>query len=278
MESVGSYLHAQRKEKGLTLEAVHEKTKISVAFLEAIEADQFDGLGAETYVIGFLRSYARVLELDPQEILGKYRGSQRSTAEEAEVRQALRDLGEQSVRGGEGRVWEWRSWTKWGGVAAAAWLAAYLLVGFFSSHIPKEAPYFAKSLAEAKKAAGIKDDHIYLLGSAVEDVWVSVQPDDGTARTLTMKKGDTAVWKARKIFFLKIGNAGGLELQLNDRPLGVLGRSEEVIPALTIEANGRLRYGPGDGTATQPARPAGREGAASPLDAAHPAGPVSPAR
>ena len=243
METIGTYLQAKRKAKGLSLETINQKTKISLSSLEAMEADQFESIGAQTYVKGFIRSYARALELDPAEVLGRYQASKDSQVEDAEVRQALREIGETTAQ--TKRRWDprWKDLARWTVLGATGLLAAYLTVSVIAPRLSRDPVALAVNFADAKRSIGIKDDHIYLLAGAVKDVWVSVRRDEEAAKILSLKKGDTAVWKARKRFVLKIGNAGGLELQLNDRPLGVLGRMDEVIPAVTIEANGHISYG-----------------------------------
>jgi hypothetical protein len=58
-----------------------------------------------------------------------------------------------------------------------------------------------------------------------------------------MKKGSRQVWTARQKFWLRVGNAGGLVLLLNDRPVGVLGRSKDVVAGMTIDAtSGRVTF------------------------------------
>jgi cytoskeleton protein RodZ len=41
-----------------------DTTRISVRYLEAIEADQFDELPSSTFVRGYVREMARLLDLD----------------------------------------------------------------------------------------------------------------------------------------------------------------------------------------------------------------------
>ena len=48
------------------------KTKIRTAYLEAIEAGDQSALPDEVYVRGFLRIYAKVLKIDPDEIIRLY--------------------------------------------------------------------------------------------------------------------------------------------------------------------------------------------------------------
>ncbi|MGE5253132.1 MAG: helix-turn-helix domain-containing protein, partial [Planctomycetaceae bacterium] len=46
---------------------------IKLAFLRDIEEDAFQLIPSETYVRGFIRSYAKMVHLNPEEILNLYR-------------------------------------------------------------------------------------------------------------------------------------------------------------------------------------------------------------
>jgi cytoskeleton protein RodZ len=73
MESIGERLQSARDQKGYSLEQAARETHIAKRYLEAIEAENFDEVPAEPYLVGFLRSYSEYLDLDPQETVGLYR-------------------------------------------------------------------------------------------------------------------------------------------------------------------------------------------------------------
>lgn len=72
MKELGAFLRQTREEKQVTLEELAEKTKIRKAYLEAIEGGDQDVLPDEVYVRGFLRIYAKVLGIDPDEVIRIY--------------------------------------------------------------------------------------------------------------------------------------------------------------------------------------------------------------
>ena len=72
MKELGAFLRQTREEKQVTLEELAEKTKIRKAYLEAIEGGDQDVLPDEVYVRGFLRIYAKVLGIDPDEVIRMY--------------------------------------------------------------------------------------------------------------------------------------------------------------------------------------------------------------
>jgi cytoskeleton protein RodZ len=76
MGDLGRLLREAREEKGVSLEEVEEATHIRRKFLQALEEEDFGALPAETYVKGFLRTYAMYLELAPEEMMALYEGQE----------------------------------------------------------------------------------------------------------------------------------------------------------------------------------------------------------
>lgn len=65
----GKQLAAVREEKGLSVADVARSLRLSVRQIEAIEADDFDKLPSKTFLRGFIRNYAKLLQLDPEPLL-----------------------------------------------------------------------------------------------------------------------------------------------------------------------------------------------------------------
>ncbi len=72
--TVGQYLQKQREEKKVPLESVAAVTRIKLSQLQALERDEFRLLIAEVFIRGYLRSYAKFLQLSPEEIIALYQG------------------------------------------------------------------------------------------------------------------------------------------------------------------------------------------------------------
>ncbi|MFT5393531.1 MAG: cytoskeleton protein RodZ [Gammaproteobacteria bacterium] len=68
-EGPGEHLRAARANAGLTLEEVSARLHLDKRTLDLLEADDFDKLPAPTFVRGYLRSYARMLDLPPGPII-----------------------------------------------------------------------------------------------------------------------------------------------------------------------------------------------------------------
>ena len=66
MFEIGSSLKEARLRKGLDFPEIETGTKIRGKYLNALEEERFDVLPGETYIKGFLRTYAEYLGLDGQ--------------------------------------------------------------------------------------------------------------------------------------------------------------------------------------------------------------------
>ncbi len=60
---IGARLRAARESRGLSREDVARQVRIPAAVIADIEAERFNAMGASIYLRGYLRSYARVVEL-----------------------------------------------------------------------------------------------------------------------------------------------------------------------------------------------------------------------
>lgn len=60
----GADLCKIRKQLGISLEKIAEETNIRISMLRAIEEDDFDSFPPMVYLKGFLKSYARYLQVD----------------------------------------------------------------------------------------------------------------------------------------------------------------------------------------------------------------------
>ncbi|TFI59153.1 helix-turn-helix domain-containing protein [Sphingomonas parva] len=71
--TVGDRLRVAREGKGLTLQELALQTRIPIRHLEHIERGEWDSLPAATYSVGFARSYAQAVGLDPSDVGGEVR-------------------------------------------------------------------------------------------------------------------------------------------------------------------------------------------------------------
>ncbi len=71
--SAGAFLASVRKKAGFSLFAISDATKVKIEHLEAIEANDTQALPIAAYAIGFVKSYARFLDLNEDELASKFK-------------------------------------------------------------------------------------------------------------------------------------------------------------------------------------------------------------
>lgn len=72
MQTIGERLEEARKRKGLSIREAAEATKIRGDYLQKFEANSFDIDLPPLYIRGFVRNYARYLELDGERIAQEF--------------------------------------------------------------------------------------------------------------------------------------------------------------------------------------------------------------
>jgi cytoskeletal protein RodZ len=75
MASLGQALKEEREARHISLEEIASTTKIVSRYLEALENDRFDLMPGGFFIKGIIRTYAKALGLNPDEILARYRES-----------------------------------------------------------------------------------------------------------------------------------------------------------------------------------------------------------
>lgn len=241
LQTLGERFRAAREARGLSLSDAAEQIRIRSVYLAAIEDENWSAVGAPVYVRGFLRTYARYLGLDPEEAVaefGRTLGGPATAAAGSE---------EGSRRGG-----------RWGsilvGLAAAV---AIVLVAFVvyneltmrrgvtvaqttpGSPAPSEAPSTAPSdtpgvaspatpVQTAARAAGApgQPNSIALVLSAPS--WLRVTVDGNVSMEGTFPAGTSKTFHGRKAL-VRLGNAGGVEIYVDGKPVGKLGKSGDVV-------------------------------------------------
>jgi cytoskeleton protein RodZ len=70
---IGSALRAARAFRGLTLQDVADATRIRQGYIEALEALRLDDLPSRPFTIGYVKSYAKVLGLDGDAAVARFK-------------------------------------------------------------------------------------------------------------------------------------------------------------------------------------------------------------
>jgi len=73
----GALLKAAREKAKLSEEDVARELRMTVSKVRALEADEYDRLHSDTFIRGYLRTYAKLLGLEPEDLLQAYKQSRR---------------------------------------------------------------------------------------------------------------------------------------------------------------------------------------------------------
>lgn len=84
--SVGKTLREAREQLGLSVNDVANRIKFATRQIEALEADDYAQLPEAAFVRGFVRSYARLLELDPVHLVSGLPSTHTNTSSVHEVK------------------------------------------------------------------------------------------------------------------------------------------------------------------------------------------------
>jgi cytoskeleton protein RodZ len=235
--SVGAHLRALRDARQGGLEEMARATRVSVYQLEALEADRFSDLPAPVFVKGFIRAYCQFLAEPADEALRRY----------GEV--LGRDRPPEPPRPARRPIPAWIGSPVFLSVALIVIFGAALLL--MSTSLKQQAqvapPRRPAARLEPASPASIPAAALSsedpssenpgpqrLLVRAIEPTWIRIQTDDLHAVQELLPPGATREWTAEKRFLLTVGNAGGIEIELNGRRMPRLGESGTVIRQLEL--------------------------------------------
>jgi cytoskeleton protein RodZ len=248
--SFGDWLRRQRELREISLRDIAERTKISLRYLEAMEADRFDLLPAPIFAKGFLREYARYVGLSPDDVVNHYLSVHHpeelaDPKEDTKVRSRPKavDPGPTPVR---------RTWS-WGLLLALAGLILLVLVAllaWFVDHRHKEpanvsqappiaAPppvQIAAQPAAARPAPPPPSAPIQVSLDFNKDCWVEAVIDGGKSRLAELRiQGESLQLEAQKSISLTLGNAGVVDVRVNGYPLELNKKEGDVVRDLVID-------------------------------------------
>lgn len=265
METIGEHLKRVRKVCGYSLEDVARVTKINLLYLEAIENDDFAKLPGETFLKGFLRSYARFLGIKEKEIISKLKSGKKTepAAHEAyktEVHVSSSSAGA-SDRGSEGQSFIQKNMRLILplGVGALALIIIIVLFGggrdtstIQSSkevrveEITPPAPAAPAEPAEIKSETLVPPgagtgEPVLLKVSAKELTWIQVNLDGGEVKEALMRPGEVVLWTGVDKITVTIGNAGGVDAEVNGKAQEPFGKRGEVVRDVVVTSAGISR-------------------------------------
>jgi cytoskeletal protein RodZ len=239
--SVGDALAQARSQAGLTIAQVSQQTCIRETIIRGIERGDFSACGGDFYARGHIRSIARVVGLDPEELVREY-----DAIHGAPTAITAADVFEPST---PIRLKERRS-ANWSVVlvlvlAVVLGYGVYRLVDHGSPGRPLAAtggthPKSSKSPASTPSAtppAAVHHRRLVIQLTATEDCWVEfTRPHGQFLFQVYVLSGSSRTWHFKHAVTMQIGNPGGISLKVNGKDLGHPGSYGQPVT---------LNFGPG---------------------------------
>ncbi|MBI5892111.1 MAG: helix-turn-helix domain-containing protein [Deltaproteobacteria bacterium] len=267
-ENPGEYLKRQREMRGVSLEDISKVTKINIKLLNALESDSHENLPHQTFVKGFIRSYCKYAGIDADDAVLHYEEYLNKKAEkESNVVFAPSDAPKQDNNiplvskkfaviasvalliavSFIGYIFYYprpaahdpqpatRIDETPKNTTALAPQTAYPSV---DAEEPKKEPEKTNEAVEpqkdavlkgAKEAENTKKMPLQLVVSAHKTTWIRVEVDKEKPFEVSLRDGENITWEAKEKFLLIIGNAGGVELTFNGKPVGKIGENGQVV-------------------------------------------------
>jgi cytoskeleton protein RodZ len=86
------------------------------------------------------------------------------------------------------------------------------------------------TLPAVQQASGaLADKRLRLVITGVEQTWIRIREDQKRSQDMMIERGDVIERLASDSFTLDVGNAGGVEISFQGKPLGTLGKSGQVV-------------------------------------------------
>ncbi|MFZ5497365.1 MAG: helix-turn-helix domain-containing protein [Verrucomicrobiota bacterium] len=242
MQTIGERLEEARKRKGISIREAAEHTKIRGDYLQRFEANSFDIDLPPLYIRGFIRTYARYLDLDPERLVSEVDATlvREGKPQRREHREALGrvDFGAAEPRGQEngGTAADTRAardkallikFGLLGGGAIVAIIVIILLINVLFARSPAKP---AQTAIQPSAPTVQADPAQTLTLTAVEATRVKVVQDlDGaTLYNGALAKGETKSFKKQGKLLITVEAGKNLRMEVNGRsypiPLDGYGR------------------------------------------------------
>jgi cytoskeletal protein RodZ len=242
--SIGDALAQARSQAGLTITQVSQRTCIRETIIRGIERGDFSACGGDFYARGHIRSIARAVGIEPEELIREYDATHGAP-------QAIRaaDVFEPAtpIKLRERRSPNWSvamivvialviGYGVYRAVTAVA--SPHHMAAATASHPRSSARPPARSSPTPTAPAATPASHdVVIRLTAIEDCWVEFTSSAGQYLSQAyVVGGSTKTWTFRHTVTMQIGNPGGILLTVNGQNLGRPGSPGQPVT---------LSFGPG---------------------------------
>lgn len=231
MQTIGERLEEARKRKGISVREAAEHTKIRGDYLQKFEANSFDIDLPPLYIRGFLRTYARYLDLDPERVVGEVDAilGRESKPARREHREALgrvdfgaeprkTDSSDTGEKVGSGPATDKAMLIKFGllgGGAVLAIVIIILLINVLFSRSPAKPAQAGQPPAPTMQA----DPAQILVLTAVDETRIKVVQDFDKTELFqgSLAKGEAKTFQKRGKLLITVSPGRNLRMEVNGR-------------------------------------------------------------
>jgi transcriptional regulator with XRE-family HTH domain len=237
MASLGQELKRERELRGVSLREIADSTRINLRLLQALEEDKLDVIPGAFFVRAILRSYAKSIGIDEDQVLNKYQ--ERYTFEEqlqyresperpkTRPRPLSQFFGRKSIR-------------------LAALAAVIIGLGLVLIYVlllaPEKKPSVPAKSAPRSAQVEVREPTrlpeprpvveeikgLSLEMTFIEETWIHIYADGQSVWDGIKNKGESLAVTAEREVRLNIGNAAGLDLIINRQKAKPFGPSGAV--------------------------------------------------
>lgn len=209
----GEILKKRREDLSLNIREITDLLKIKTDYLIAIENNSFEKLPVEVYTKGYIRCYAKYLDVDPEPIIQYY----------------TKHLSRPKPPTIIPIVFSKKKGPKFFYIIPVFFVA--LVAFFIFSYMPqKQAGNSRLNFNKVSVAKPISEKKEHILNiNANEVTWIYIKFGNGRSEEILFQPGESKTWKFSENALLKIGNAGGVKLNFDGKDIGILGKSGQVI-------------------------------------------------
>lgn len=261
--SLGEALRMARQRRGLEVEEVARQLRMSSRQVTALEADEFVSLPSPTFTRGFIRNYARLLEVEPEPLLAKYSGMLPASTTGASISLHSEDI---PILVGSRNIWisyliasivlgiaagAWWTYMDWREKASAQQPAVSSVAPATTTSAPAQPP--AQAVPEpasppptsvvlpgeqeqSPSPAPVATEGNHILMKFSQQSWVRVLDRDGKEIFNKNKPENTEdVAEGNPPFKVEIGNAAGVQLSYKGQPVDLAPHTKANVARLTLE-------------------------------------------
>ena len=255
---VGYTLRQERERQNLTIEDIEQGTSIRALYIEAIENGEYDKLPGEVYTKGFIKNYAKFLNMDADAAVKEFKNDMaelraeenppvpeenpepaQAPEQKAEVKSAKpekKPLGysiQEEERNFSGKfiiaavvliaalaggAWSWLSGSD--GDVAKVNPPTQQIETVNQPEQPADNP---TPVANANPVPQAPKDSVAIQARFNDRCWVLVTVDGAVVQEGVIEGGQTLSWEGKDNISFRLGNAGAVEFFKDGQSLGVPG-------------------------------------------------------